>query len=276
MGKFPNDPVRVFVGSDSSPEEYDAFFEDTVGDKETPPGGYLYVKKRNAEKIIRHLKIYQAPLEVKEDDIEILWSSDGKKCGISIWGRMRGIINLADGREISTPLESRESPAIADPEWLDGFEYYLDQNQFIRARQRYWKRMAKRLDPSAQINEEEETPIETDFVINATGPDDLLAVFEDNRETGYLYLYDSKEHRVVEHLLIYDRSEEVNVVARDLWVGWSDDGAKCGVAVWNKMRGIIDRVKKQEGRIKLESRSTPGIVDPEWLKGFEYLYSKPN
>lgn len=276
MGKFPNDPVRVFVGSDSSPEEYDAFFEDTVGDKETPPGGYLYVKKRNTEKIIRHLEIYQAPLEVKEDDIEILWSSDGKKCGISIWGRMRGIINLADGREISIPVESRESPAITDPEWLDGFEYYLDQNQFIRARQRYWKRMAKRFDPSAQINEEDETPIETNFVVNAPGPDELFAVFEDNRETGYLYLYDSKEQRAVEHLLIYDRSEEVNVVVRDLWVGWSDDGAKCGVAVWNKMRGIIDRVKKQEGRIKLESRSTPGIIDPDWLKGFEYLYSKPN
>jgi hypothetical protein len=47
---------------------------------------------------------------------------------------------------------------------------------------------------------------------------DLFAVFEDNRETGYLYLYNSKEQRVVEHLLIYDRSEEVNVVVRDVWV----------------------------------------------------------
>jgi hypothetical protein len=274
MGK--PDPVKVFVANVSGPQEYDAFFEDTVGDKETPPGGYLYVKKRDAEEVVRHLEIYKLPLEVNENDIEIFWSSDGKKCGISIWGRMRGIINIADGREISAPLVGHNSPAISDPDWLKGFDDYLDQNQFIRARQRYWKRMAKHFDPSAQISEEEETPIETNFVFYATGPDDLFAVFEDNSETGYLYLYDCRAQRVFEHLLIYDRSKEVNVVIGDVWVGWSEDGTKCGVAVWNKMRGIIDRVKKVEGRIKLESRRTPGIVDPEWLKGFEYLYSKPN
>src|SRR5215469_17661686 len=220
MRKSPDASVRLFVGNKSAPEEYEAFFEDTVGDKETPPGGYLYVKKRDAEEIAKYLEIYRLPLNVAEDDIEILWSSDGQKCGISIWGRMRGIINLANGLEISAVLVSRESPAITDPEWLEGFEDYLDQNQFIRARQRYWKRMAKRIDPGAEISGEAETPIETNFVLHATGPHDLFAVFEDNGETGYLYVYDSNGQRVAEHLLIYDRSKEVDVVAGDVWVGW--------------------------------------------------------
>jgi len=270
------DPVKIFVPNVSAPKEYEAFFEDTVGDKETPPGGFLYIKERKTGKIVQHLQIYNLPLEVKEDDIEVFWSSNEKKCGVSIWGRMRGIINLANGSELAAPVVSRDSPAIDDPEWLEGFDDYIDRDQFIYARQRYWKRMAKQLDPSIRINEEEVVPVETNFVVYTSGPHGLFAVFEDNGETGYLYLYESKAKRVVEHLLIYDRSEEIDVIARDVWVGWSEEGAKCGVAVWNKMRGIIDRIKNQEGRIKLESRSTPGITDPEWLKGFEYLYSKPN
>jgi len=135
VGKSPDDRVRVYVANVSAPKEYEAFFEDTPGDKETPPGGYLYIKKRESDEIIRHLEIYALPLDVEDEDVEILWSSDGKKCGISIWGRMRGIINLATGIEMSLPLLRRDSPAITDPEWLEGFDEYLDQIQFIRIRQ---------------------------------------------------------------------------------------------------------------------------------------------
>jgi len=270
------DRVRIFVGNEFGPEEYDAFFEDTLGDKETPPGGFLYVMKRNSGSILKHLEIYKSPLNVKEEEIEILWSSDGKKCGISVWGRMRGIIDLGNERTISVRLTSRESPAITDASWLKGFDEYLDQNTFVHARQRYWKKIAKRFDPTVQIGNEEQMPVETNFILHASGPDSLFAVFEDNRETGYLYLYDSNGRQIVQHLLIYDRSDELDVIIQDVWLGWSEDGVKCGVAIWNRMRGIIDRVKKKEGRIKLEDRDTPGIDDPEWLKGFEYLFSKPN
>jgi len=273
MNMKPEDTVRLFIGQESGPEGYVAFFEDTAGDAETPPGGYLYVKDSKADKIVRHLEIYKCTLEIKEGDVQIHWSSDGKKCGVSIWDKMQGIVDLASGQEVSAPLESRESPPITDPEWLNGFEDYLDQDQFIRARQRYWKEIAKGYDPSAKPRAEETTPLKTNFILKATGPDDLFAVFEDDGKTGYLYLYDSTVHKVIEHLLIYDRSERVNIVPQDVYVAWSEDGTKCGVAIWGKMRGIIDRVKKQEGRVKLESRDSPGIGDQEWLKGFEYLYS---
>ena len=49
---------------------------------------------------------------------------------------------------------------------------------------------------------------------------------------------------------------------------WSEDGTKCGVAIWDKMRGIIDVASDREGRVWLENRDTPGIADREWLKGF--------
>jgi hypothetical protein len=61
------------------------------------------------------------------------------------------------------------------------------------------------------------------------------------------------------------------VVPEDVGVVWSADGAKCGVIIWEKMRGIIDRLKNQEGRVKLDKRETPGIGDKEWLKGFDWF-----
>lgn len=273
MDMKSEDPVRLFVAQDSGPEGYVAFFEDTVGHAETPPGGYLYVKDCAAQKITRHLEIYRQQLEINADDVQILWSSDGNKCGVIIWNKMRGIVNIATGQEISVLLENHESPAVTDPEWLKGFEDYLDESQFLRARQRYWKQMVKSYDPTVKTLSEEETPLTTNFVLYATGPDDLFTVFEDDGKTGYLYLYGSATQNIIEHLLIYDRSDKVNVTGQDAFVAWSEDGSKCGVAIWGKMRGVIDRVKKQEGRIKLEGRDTPGIDDQEWLKGFEYLYS---
>jgi hypothetical protein len=267
------DPVRLFVADDSGPEGYAAFFEDTLGESETPPGGYLYVKDCNAEKIVRHLEIYKRSLEIEEGDVQILWSSDGKKCGVAIWGKMRGIINLATTEEISVPLNGRHSPAITDPQWLEGFEAYLEQDQFIPARQRFWKEMAKLHSPDAQPKPENASAIETNFIVDDKGPDDLFAVFEDDASSGYLYLYDSRKKQILEHVHVYDRSEKVNVAPGDVDLAWSENSTKCGVIIWGKMRGIIDRDRGRPGRVWMENRDAPGIADQEWLKGFEYLYS---
>src|SRR5438270_6407796 len=77
--------VRIFVGDNAGPEGYVAFFEDTVGEEETPPGGYLYLEDRQREKIVRYLRIYKCQVEIKEEDVQIFWSSDGSKCGVAVW-----------------------------------------------------------------------------------------------------------------------------------------------------------------------------------------------
>lgn len=266
---------EVFVADTCGPDEYVAFFEATGGEpeEETPPGGYLYISDRKDQRIVRHLEIYNRPgLGIHEDDVEVFWSSDGSKCGVAIWGRMRGIINLADGREMRAFLTGRHSDAITDHEWLSGFEKYLDQRQFIRARQRYWKEIVRQHE-NIKPRLEEETAIETNFIHYKKGPDGLFAVFEDDNTTGYLYLYDSQSGRATRHLHLYDRSQKLDVASRDVEVAWSQDGAKCGVAIWAKMRGIIDRRKDRPGRVWMESRDSTGITDPEWLSGFEYLFS---
>ena len=111
----------------------------------------------------------------------------------------------------------------------------------------------------------------SEFIVDQVGPSGLACVFEDDGETGYLYLYDPNGKGVLKHLQIYDSSRELNVKEGDVKVVWSPDGDKCGVVIWNGMRGVIDLNRNEEGRAKLESRESLPIDDSEWLKGFEEI-----
>jgi hypothetical protein len=129
---------------------------------------------------------------------------------------MRGVINIATGEETCAPLES-DRRGIVDPEWLKGFEKdYLDQYLFVRSRQRYWKETATEQEPATvHVRREDETPPQTNFIIYAMGPEEQAAVFEDEGETGYLYLYSLREQTVVRYLHIYDHSKRFAVVRRN-------------------------------------------------------------
>lgn len=108
----------------------------------------------------------------------------------------------------------------------------------------------------------------SEFVKEASGPDGLYGVFEDDGETGYLYLYEPGGREVFRHLHIYDRVPNLTVREQDVCVIWSEDLTKVGVLIWKKMRGIINLATDQEGRIWLENRDTPGIDDSKWMGGF--------
>ena len=106
------------------------------------------------------------------------------------------------------------------------------------------------------------------FVSDEEGPEEFAAFFEDDGETGYLYVSDRRRGEVIRHLQIYTNSKMLGVEEGDVRVTWSQDGTKCGVVIWGGMRGIIDMVKNQEGRVLLENRETPPIADRGWLEGF--------
>src|SRR5215467_1970547 len=106
---------------------------------------------------------------------------------------------------------------------------------------------------------------EGEFVREAERPRGLFGVFEDDGETGYLYLYEPGGREVFHHLHIYDRSPILRVNEQDVKITWSNDFSKCGVQIWGKMRGIINLATGKEGRVWLESPETPGIGDDEWL-----------
>lgn len=107
------------------------------------------------------------------------------------------------------------------------------------------------------------------FIIEAVGPDGVFGVFEDDGDTGYLYVYEPNKSSILQNLHIYNRSTEVDVQEKDVFVIWSADETKCGVVVWGQMRGIINLAGGRSFRMPLRSRGSPGVTDAEWLKGFE-------
>ena len=117
--------------------------------------------------------------------------------------------------------------------------------------------------------DEEEDDSARIFVADTYGLDDFVAVFEECANKGTLYLSDLREDRIIRHLHIYDNGGALNVCEEDVQVVWSIDLTKCAVIIWGRMRGVMDINNNQEERVKVESRDTPGIRDPEWLKGFE-------
>src|SRR5579864_2236648 len=98
---------------------------------------------------------------------------------------------------------------------LRGFNAYLDQSQFLRARQRYWKEVVRRHEPDSHPLPENQTPLETKFMVFAYVASQLFGVFEDDGDTGYLYLYQANEQEVLRHLHVYDRSAVLQVRAED-------------------------------------------------------------
>jgi hypothetical protein len=106
------------------------------------------------------------------------------------------------------------------------------------------------------------------FIKEAEGVDGNYGVFEDDGETGYLYLYRPSEG-IQGHVIAYDRTFTSGVEEDDVFILWSADHAKCGVFVWGKLRAIIDVSTKDSRRVRFQEPNGPGIADPEWVSGFE-------
>lgn len=267
-----NEPiVKSFVGDRSGPPGYAAFFEDTTGGDNTPSGGFLYIQESCTNRIVRHLKISEELAELDESDMEVLWSTDGTRCGVSIRGRMRGIIALNDGELVALIREGRPlvaDGAVTDPEWLKGFDDYFDWADFIRARRRYWKDLVRRFEKSEVVKRNDDERIETNFVIHFKGADSCVGVFEDDGTTGYLYVYDPGNRNILQHVHVYDTSDSLSPGPDDIILLWDESGCKCGVVIWNQMRAIIDLNKSRPGRAWMEDPDSPGINDKEWLQGF--------
>jgi hypothetical protein len=242
-----------------------AIFEEDKG-----AGYFSAYSPMTSEPLLGSIQVYKPSeqLQIRKEDVLVMWSSDQTKCGVAIWGKMRAIMDIASRKEIRVPLESRQTPGITDPEWLGGFESYLDQNQFVRARQRYWKEMVKEHGPGTQPLPEDQTPIQTNFILYASGPNKTFAVFEDDGDSGYLYLFSATDQTVLRILHVYDRSPRLTVASENVQVMWAAGKTKCGVVIWGEMRGIIDLAHGKEGRVWMEDRDTPGIDDRDWLQGF--------
>jgi hypothetical protein len=114
----------------------------------------------------------------------------------------------------------------------------------------------------------EDDKVNEGFIVDGAGPEGLSCVFEDDGETGYLYVYEEHGKGILKHLQIYSRAENLNVHESDVHVMWSADGTKCGVTLWGGFRGIIDIKNEREVSTRVTHRHSPSITDQQWLNGF--------
>jgi len=232
--------------------------------------GYLFAYDTHTKKVLGQVQVYrkQRGLSVRRGDIRVMWSRDNSKCGIAIMGQMRAIIDVLQKRERCVPVESEFNTGIIDTEWLRDFDDYVDETGFLRSRRRYWGEMVRRHSGSEPMPEQTSLP-ETNFTVYEKGQGNSFGIFEDDGETGYLYIYEPSNGKILQHLHLYDRSPYIDVSPQDVHVTWSSDHTKCGVIIWDQMRGIIDVKAGREGRVWIESRQTPGIGEQSWLAGFQ-------
>ena len=116
-------------------------------------------------------------------------------------------------------------------------------------------------------NEQEDDTVKV-FVSDNSGPANYVCFFEDDGETGYLYVSDRSARKVVKHLQLYANAQELNVREEDVRVGWASDGLKCGVVIWSGLRGVID-LENGDVAAFITSRNTPPLKDPgrcAWLR----------
>ncbi|MGH9677968.1 MAG: DUF2251 domain-containing protein, partial [Candidatus Acidiferrum sp.] len=112
------------------------------------------------------------------------------------------------------------------------------------------------------------------FVLYSAGPEEMFAVFEEFDLTGWFYLYDAKQRKILKAAHIYNR-EKVSVEEDIVDIGWAADDSACGLALWGEFRAFLGVRNSLELRKPLMNSEERGIPAAEWPAGFEhYLEQK--
>jgi hypothetical protein len=123
------------------------------------------------------------------------------------------------------------------------------------------------------------------FTVQQEGQEGLVGIFEDDGETGTLYLFDSKvgdeEEGILAWIPVYVRSTAFAPVEGDIWVAWSIDFGKVAAIVkgvsqnpQDCFRAVIDSRSKQTRNRFMKDASAEPLKDSAWLAGFEWTWAE--
>ncbi|MGB8474208.1 MAG: DUF2251 domain-containing protein [Candidatus Acidiferrum sp.] len=153
----------------------------------------------------------------------------------------------------------------------------LSYQDFVLARKLHRQQEAKKAAKDAAPPESEKDALvdeDSSFVLYSDGPDGIYAVFEDFNESGWFYLYDAKQRKIVKAAHIYDRAK-VAVDEDVVDIGWAVDGSACGLAVWGDFRAFLGVSNDLQLRKPVMDSEERGIPAGEWPAGFDrYLENK--
>jgi len=152
----------------------------------------------------------------------------------------------------------------------------LSYEDFVGARKLYWMQEAKNLGQDVTLPDFEKVgpgPDDSSFILSSPGPKGIWAVFEDERVTGWFYLYDSSQKKILRCTHIYNRSN-VAVEADEVDVGWAADESACGLAVFGQFRAFLGVSSDLQKRKPIRDADEDGIYAEDWPSGFEHYLEK--
>ena len=80
---------------------------------------------------------------------------------------------------------------------------------FVRVRKLFWMQEAKRLGSDVTIQRSDEVNLgseESNFVLSSEGPLGIFGAFEDGHETGWFYLFDVRQGKILNCTHIYNHA----------------------------------------------------------------------
>lgn len=150
-------------------------------------------------------------------------------------------------------------------------ENELRYEDFVQARQLYWKQGVKNFGDDVVLPHFENVEPGTGdqgFLLYSPGSRGISAVFEDDAATGWFYLYDASQKKILRGTHVYDR--RLLIVAEDeVDIGWAVDESVCGLAVFGQFRAFLGVTDELEMRKALRNADESGIPERDWPRGFE-------
>jgi len=152
----------------------------------------------------------------------------------------------------------------------------LSYEDFVRARKLYWMQEAKNLGQDVTLPDFEKVelgPDDSSFILSSPGPEGIWAVFEDETATGWFYLYDASQKKILRSTHVYNRCN-VAVGDDEIDIGWSADDSVCGLAVFGQFRAFLGVSSDLQKRKPIRDADEDGFYAQDWPPGFEHYLEK--
>jgi hypothetical protein len=118
------------------------------------------------------------------------------------------------------------------------------------------------------------------FLVERPSPDNKwITIFEDNGETGYMYLCKYKTNgesgEIGDHLWIYNQINPSIEECKDVFIIWTDDSSRTGLIIDGECWGIFDILNKRKLTAPRVDNCIVSIKRSVWDKGIENNEGKP-
>ena len=141
----------------------------------------------------------------------------------------------------------------------------LNYQEFVRVRKLFRHQTESRSFAALGADES--------LMLYSAGPDHLFAVFEQSQQSGWFYLFDAKQQRILKGVHIYSH-ESININEEFVDIGWSADDSACGLALWGEFRAFLGISSDLQTGKPMTNADEEGIPSSEWPAGFQH-YLEP-